>query len=105
LAETIGKHRQICTRQIVLPDSKTETKIENTNNIGVHSYCLWPWENNIIFPQVQINRQFNVPMREGGVKGAGCGPRGTHLAGRCVPVKTWEMPFIPAKPEAFMSTP
>ena len=40
-----------------------------------------------------------------GVKGAVCGPRGTHLAGRCVPVKTWEMPFIPAKSEACMSTP
>jgi len=42
--------------QIVLPDSRTETKIENTNNIGVHSYCLWPWENKIISSQVQINR-------------------------------------------------
>jgi len=35
-----------------------------------------------------------------GVKGSVCGPRGTHLAGRCVPVKIWEMPFIPAKSDA-----
>ena len=40
-----------------------------------------------------------------GVKGAVCGPRGTHLAGRCVPVKIWEMPFIPAKSDACMSSP
>ena len=39
-----------------------------------------------------------------GVKGAVCGPRGTHLAGRCVPVKIWEMPFIPAKSDACMSS-
>ena len=40
-----------------------------------------------------------------GVKGAVCGPRGTHLAGRRVPVKIWEMPFIPAKSYACMSSP
>jgi len=34
--------------QIVLPDSRTETEIENTDNIGVHSYCLWPWGKNHI---------------------------------------------------------
>jgi len=28
--------------QIVFPDSRTENKIENTSNIGVHRYCLWP---------------------------------------------------------------
>jgi len=39
-----------------------------------------------------------------GVKGAVCGPRGTHLAGRCVPVKIWEMAFIPAKSDACMSS-
>jgi len=48
--------------QIVFPDSRTENKIENTNNIGVNRYCLWPWENKIIFPQVQINRQSYVPL-------------------------------------------
>jgi hypothetical protein len=40
-----------------------QTKIENTHNIRVHSYWLWPWENKIISPQVQINRQCNVPLR------------------------------------------
>jgi hypothetical protein len=42
--------------QIVLPYSRTQTKIENTNNIGVHSHCLWSWENKIISAQVQTNR-------------------------------------------------
>jgi len=42
--------------QIVLPASRTETKTENTNDILVQSYCLWPWENKIGSAQVQINR-------------------------------------------------
>jgi ribonuclease HI len=33
-----------------------QTTIENTNYIGVHSYCLWPMENKTISAQVQINR-------------------------------------------------
>jgi len=50
--------------------------------------------------------KINIHVRSSsGVKGAVCGLRGTHLAGRCVPVKTWEMPFIPAKSEACMFTP
>jgi len=52
----MGKHRQRGAMQIVLPDSRTETKTQNTNNIGVHSYCLWSWENKTVFLQVHINR-------------------------------------------------
>jgi hypothetical protein len=37
-------------------------------------------------------------------QGVVCGPRGAHLAGRCVPVKIWEIPFIPAKSDACMSS-
>ena len=40
-----------------------------------------------------------------GAKGAVSGPRGAHLAGRCVPVKIWETPCIPAKSNACMSSP
>jgi len=50
VTETMGKHRQRSAMRIILPDGRTETKVENTNNIGVHSYCLWPWENKIISP-------------------------------------------------------
>jgi hypothetical protein len=39
-----------------------------------------------------------------GVKGAVSGPRGAHLAGRRVPLKIWEMPFIPARSYACMSS-
>jgi hypothetical protein len=34
----MGKHRQRNAMQIVLPDSRREIKIENTNDTGVHSY-------------------------------------------------------------------
>jgi len=56
VAEIMGKHRQRSAMQIVLPASRTETKTENTNDILVQSYCLWPWENKIGSAQVQINR-------------------------------------------------
>jgi hypothetical protein len=34
VVETMGKHQQRSAMHIVLPDRRTETKIENTNNIG-----------------------------------------------------------------------
>jgi len=40
-----------------------------------------------------------------GAKGVVTGPRGAHLAGRCVPVKIWETPCIPAKSYACTSSP
>ena len=48
-----------------LPDSRTETKIENTNNIGVNSFRLWPWINKITSPHIQINIYSNVPLQWG----------------------------------------
>jgi len=56
MAETMGKHGQRSAMQIILPDSIKETETENTNNIGIHSYCHWAMEKKIIFAQVQINR-------------------------------------------------
>jgi len=51
--------------QNVLPDSRTETKIENTNNIGVHSYCLWPWENKSYFHRFKLIDNPMCPCDEG----------------------------------------
>jgi len=42
MAETMGKHQQRSAMRVILPDSRTETETENTIDIGVHSYCLWP---------------------------------------------------------------
>jgi len=62
----------------------------------------------IIKKFVMIHGHMNVKylglVRRLGVKGAVCGPRGAYLAGRYAPVKIWEMPFIPAKSYACMSS-
>ena len=46
-------------------DCRAEAKNTDSNNSGVHCYCLLPREDKSLFEQIQPNRQPHVPCNEG----------------------------------------
>ena len=62
----MGKGRERSAMQIFFSDGRAEAKNTDSNNTGVHCYWQRPWEDKILFAQIQINRQPDVPpaMRE-----------------------------------------
>jgi hypothetical protein len=51
--------------QIFLPDSRTETKTEDTINTGVHCNCLWPWDNKSYLHRFKLADNPTCPCNEG----------------------------------------
>ena len=44
-------------------NGRAEAKNKDSNNTTVHCYCQWPREDEILFAQIQINRQPDVPLQ------------------------------------------
>ena len=62
VAETMGTHCEGGVVQIILPYGGAKAKSETTHHTGVHCYGHRSRKDKVIFAQIQINGQPDVPL-------------------------------------------